>query len=161
MNFRVASLLGGLLAIAYMVGEIAVLVWLWQLIGWWVLGVMAATSLLGTLLVRREALKSWQQMRQSMATGALPAGDAGGKLFKFAGAILLILPGFIGNAVGLLLLPPFMRSGLQRLLGRRVNRMFGHAASATPSNVIKGDVVDDDVAEGTLLPPLDPPDRTD
>lgn len=161
MNFRTASLIGGLLAIAYMVGEIAVLVWLWQLIGWWVLGVMAATSLLGTLLVRREASKSWQQMREAMATGALPTGDSGGRMLKFVSAILLILPGFLGNAVGVLLLPPFMRSGIQRVLGRRVTTMFGQARSATPPNVIKGHIVDDDVAEGTLLPPLDPPDRTD
>ena len=155
MNLRSMTLLGSILTLVVTVGEIALLVWLWQLIGWWVLAVMAGTSLLGTLLIRHEALKSWQQVREAMQTGALPAGETSDKLLKFAGAVLLIMPGFLGNVLGLVLLLPPARFVIRRSFGGRASRMF--TKSSPPSNVIRGDVVDGDVHEGTLLPPLDPP----
>lgn len=152
------TLLGSILALVITVGEIALLVWLWQVIGWWVLALMVGTSLLGTLLIRHEARKSWQQVREAMQTGALPAGETSDKLLKFAGAVLLIMPGFLGNLMGLVLLLPPARFVIRRSLGGRATRMFTNGSK--PSNVIKGNVVDGDVHEGTLLPPLDAPKRS-
>ncbi|MGL4395872.1 MAG: FxsA family protein [Hyphomicrobium sp.] len=102
--------------------EIALLIRLGSRIGFWpVLGLVIATALIGSAIVRRAGL--------SIFGRAFEAADAGrpgfdgmldGLLVASAG-VLLILPGPISDTLGaLLLIPPLRRFLIQRGLGRLV-----------------------------------------
>lgn len=132
--------------------EFALFIWVAENIGWWTLAIVFGTTLLGLLFIRRGAWKAWEQLRTSMADGVMPAGDSGNLVFGFLGCLLLILPGFLGNLVGLILLIPPTRR-LIRGLATRFSGGRVAAGGGGSSQVIKGDVVDDDVHEGTIVPP--------
>ena len=64
------------------------------------------------VLVRSQGLQTLLSMQQRMAAGELPAREIlQGMLLAIAG-LLLILPGFVTDMVGLLLLQPALRDWL-------------------------------------------------
>jgi UPF0716 protein FxsA len=68
----------------------------------------------GLAIIRRQGLQTLDRLRQSLDAGGDPAGPlAHGALVAVAG-VLLFLPGFLTDAVGLLLLLPPMRHYLIR-----------------------------------------------
>lgn len=81
----------------------------------WIVGV----SVVGAWLVKREGLSALRRANQKVATGELPTDELiTGILILFAGALMLT-PGFLTDAVGLLLLFPPTRALLRnRLRGR-------------------------------------------
>lgn len=81
--------------------------------------VLVAISIAGAWLVRREGLGVWRRFQGQLAAGELPHREmVDGVLILFAGALLLT-PGFLTDAVGLLLLLPPTRALLRnRILAR-------------------------------------------
>lgn len=115
------------LLVALPIAEIAVII----KVGSW-LGVgntivlLLAISVLGVWLVKRQGIGVLRRMRQQTNAGRVPGKEmVDGALLLLAGA-LLIPPGFITDAAGLLLLLPPVRAGIRgvtrRRLGRRVVR---------------------------------------
>lgn len=94
------------------------------------IGVLIAVSVIGAWLVKREGLGVVRRARERMDRGAVPGRElVDGILILFAGALLLT-PGFLTDAVAvLLLLPPVrgaVRSSTTRFLRHRVDvRTFG------------------------------------
>ena len=85
---------------------------------------LAADSVLGSMLLRSQGRRVWRRFRETLAAGKMPHREViDGVLVIFGGAFL-ITPGFITDVVGLLLLLPptryFVRRGLVRRLGRRL-----------------------------------------
>lgn len=77
------------------------------------------SAVLGTLLVRHQGLQTLRQARRSMERGEPPAIPMleGGLLF--IGGILLLVPGFITDLLGLLLLiAPLRRALIVRFVER-------------------------------------------
>lgn len=75
---------------------------------------LAAAAALGTHLLRTQGWKSWSRIQQSLAAGHIPTHDLlDGGIVLGAGALLL-LPGFLSDVVGLLLLAPASRRFLVR-----------------------------------------------
>jgi len=91
-----------------------------QLAGWGTtLLLLLSTSLLGSYLVQRQGLSTWVRLNQRMLAGEAPGVELVEGLLLLTGGFLLIIPGFITDALGLfLLLPPFRRA-LAALLIRR------------------------------------------
>ena len=78
------------------------------------LAIILLTAILGAAMVRWQGLRALDRLRASMETGADPVGPiAHGALILVAG-VLLILPGFFTDALGLLLLVPPVRGLLIR-----------------------------------------------
>lgn len=76
-------------------------------------------SAAGVLIVRHEGIGVWRRVRAQLRAGTVPAADlVDGLLILVAGA-LLIFPGFVSDAVGLILLLPPVRHLVRRLLRRR------------------------------------------
>ena len=74
--------------------------------GWQTIGLVVLVSVVGAWLVRRSGLGVWAQMRAKLAQGQLPAKElVEGVLILIAGALMLT-PGFLTDAIGLLLLFP-------------------------------------------------------
>lgn len=101
--------------LAYAVLEIAaaVAVAAWIGLGWMFLALFGI-SLLGTVLLRREGTRAWRTFAAAAAEGRPPGREALDGVLVLLGALLIIVPGFVTDVLGLLCLLPFSR----RLLGR-------------------------------------------
>lgn len=133
----------------FILAEVALLVFVSTHIGWWTLVALMISTVLGAYLLQREWRKAWKHLSQSLSTGHLPTGRTADAALVLLGGFMLIMPGFITDIVGLLLLLPFTRPGVRSVLGWWVGRaMAGQTKS--PSNpgsnetVIEGEVVNDD-----------------
>jgi len=90
----------------------------------WTILLLAADSVLGSVLLRAQGQSVWRRFNNALADGKMPHREViDGVLVIFGGAFL-ITPGFITDIVGLLLLVPptrsVIRSAVVRRLGRRV-----------------------------------------
>ncbi|RBY78742.1 FxsA family protein [Geodermatophilus sp. TF02-6] len=122
---RRVRVLAGLGALAEVV--VFVLVAGWIGLGWTLLAA-AATTVLGAVLLARQGTRALAELRERMKDPAAPRsgpvpgrppgralGDAG---LVAAGGLLMVLPGFLGDLVGLLCLLPPTRPLVRALLGR-------------------------------------------
>jgi UPF0716 protein FxsA len=90
----------------------------------WTILLLAADSVLGSMLLRAQGRSVWRRFNTALAEGKMPHREViDGVLVIFGGAFL-ITPGFVTDFVGLLLLLPptraVIRSQVVRRLGRRV-----------------------------------------
>lgn len=103
--------------------EIAVFVEVGERIGAWntVLAVIL-TSAAGLWLLRLQGLHTLRRVQESLARNVFPVGELFDGLCLLAAGALLMLPGFVTDAIGLLLfVPPFrrlLRYGLWLMLSR-------------------------------------------
>lgn len=127
---------GSLIGIAVLltvVVEVAlfVLVAHWLGIGTTILLVLA-TSLLGAWLLRTAGLRAWRGLRAAGMAGRPPGPEVSRGLLGLLSGLLLVLPGFLTDLVGVVLLAPPVR----RIAGRTVQRV---AERRMPSG-LAGDV---------------------
>lgn len=131
--------------VIWAVAEIAVLIWLSRTIGWWTLFLLVATSLAGVVLLMRAGKRSLHRFKQrALADEPLPDGDSDTSQVVF-GSVLLIIPGFISDFVGLLFVLPFTRPLLKASFDRMHRWAMRRKAErqAAEDGVIPGEVVDD------------------
>ncbi|HYR63510.1 MAG TPA: FxsA family protein [Actinomycetota bacterium] len=118
-----------LLLVVLPVAEFSAMVWVAQQVGFLtMLGLLFAVSIFGGLLAKRVGIEVWRRFRATLAAGDIPSGEVfDGALVLIAAAILLV-PGFITDVIGLLLLVPFVRSMVKWAFWRR---MRGRLIAAT------------------------------
>lgn len=81
---------------------------------------IVAVSVIGAALVKREGISALRRANQKAAAGQIPTDELiNGVMILFAGALMLT-PGFLTDAVGLVLLFPPTRSLLRSGVRRRV-----------------------------------------
>lgn len=114
--------------------ELALLIRVGQIIGVAAtIGIVIGTAILGLVMVRREGFTIVTRARQALASGNPPVMPVAEGALVFFGGALLILPGLIGDAIGLvLLIPPVRRAIAAWSLGRFA------AAGATRIRVFTG-----------------------
>lgn len=117
-------------------------------LGWTVL-LMAASAIVGAILVRREGARAWRSLTAALAAGRLPTRELADGALVLVGGLLLLLPGFVTDLLGLLIVIPGTRSvarvALMAVAGRRVVTMAGNARRPGPGDsgpVVQGEVVD-------------------
>jgi len=81
-------------------------------------------SLLGATLLRHQGRGAWQRFSRALAERRFPGHEVADGLMITIGGALLLTPGFITDAVGLLLLIPPTRAVARRLLQAWVTRRF-------------------------------------
>jgi UPF0716 protein FxsA len=121
--------------------EIAVFIQVGGAIGVWpTIALTVATALAGSLLLRAQGLATLMRARSQMDRGELPAREMfDGVCLVVAGALLLV-PGFVTDAIGLLLFVPPLRNLLRLLIARHIAakvargeaRVFVHGAELGP-----------------------------
>ncbi|MER7007637.1 FxsA family protein [Dactylosporangium sp. NPDC000555] len=115
--------------------EITVFVLVAHAIGWaWAVLIGLATMLIGAMLVKREGVRAWRGFRDALAEGRPAGGEVSDGLTGLIGALLLIVPGFVTAAAGLLLLAPPVRA----YTGRRVRRVAEHRISPAAAGDLFG-----------------------
>ncbi|NLE98195.1 MAG: FxsA family protein [Propionibacterium sp.] len=133
--------------------EVAAIILVAAQIGWWTLAIMALTSLLGFVLFAHESRRNLVKLQDAMALGKEPGAQVGNAMLIFLGAILLILPGFVTDAVGLLFILPFTRPLMRRTFTWWLTKT-GRTTVTRDPNTIPGEVVDEDEGheddDGTL-----------
>lgn len=127
--------------------EIALFVLIGGQIGIWAtLLWVLLTAMLGVAVMR------WQMARQAVALRDMrnPAQLAAAGAMGLVGGMLLILPGFFTDALGLLMLLPPVQAMVVAAIARRVQVVRAGTASAATSSAEADDIVD---AEYTEVPP--------
>jgi UPF0716 protein FxsA len=91
------------------------------------IALLVVCSVVGVWLARHEGFWVLARIRDSVATGRMPTNDLiDGGLVLVAG-LLLIVPGFVTDGVGLLLLFPPTRAVARTLVRRRLRvRVYGY-----------------------------------
>lgn len=146
---RAAAVLLLLVFVVMPILEIVVLIQVGQVIGaWWTILLLVLDSIIGAWLIKREGRRAWRALREQVETGRMPARElADGALVMLGGAFMLS-PGFVTDALGILLILPVTRPLFRRLLmSYAVQRV---ARRATPRNgtrpgpdVVQGEVIED------------------
>jgi UPF0716 protein FxsA len=95
----------------------------WIGLGWTILATLA-TSVLGWVLLARQGVRALGELRERARTRQPAGRELGDAGIVAAGGLLMVLPGFVGDLIGLLcLLPPtrgLIRAGLARLAASRM-----------------------------------------
>lgn len=79
-------------------------------------------SVAGGWLLKREGLGIVRRVQDQLARGEVPAAAVVDGLVVLVGGLLMLLPGFVTDAIGLLLLLPPVRAGVRVVLLRRFQR---------------------------------------
>ncbi|RMI38632.1 FxsA family protein [Actinomadura harenae] len=95
--------------------------------GWPTAGLLAAGLVAGGWIVRREGRRAWHALNAALGRGELPERELGDSALVMAGGVLLMIPGFLTDVLGLLFVLPFTRPPLRRLFGRLAARRLAAA----------------------------------
>jgi len=117
---------GWLLVVAFVVVplvEIYVIIQVGQVIGaWWTILLLIADSILGSWLVKREGARAWRALRTALNEGRMPAHELADGMLILVGGALILSPGFVLDAIGLLCILPLTRPIGRRILSRVLSR---------------------------------------
>ena len=83
---------------------------------------LAADSVLGSLLLRSQGRSVWRRFNETMAAGRVPHKELQHGVAVIFGGALLITPGFLTDVIGLLLLLPPTRAVILRVVTRTIAR---------------------------------------
>lgn len=132
------------LLVAAPIIEIWVLVRIGGWIGFWpTLLVICVLTGLGGWLISREGRRAWSALRDAVARGMDPGPELTDAAVVLLGGILLLLPGFITDAIALVFLLPFTRA-LPKLWLRRMTKNVAQPGTTRGNvTVIRGETLDD------------------
>lgn len=149
----------------FILAEVALLVFVSTQIGWWTLLALMISTVLGAYLLQHEWRKAWKHLSESLSTGSLPTGRTADAALVLLGGFMLIMPGFITDIIGLLLLLPFTRPGVRSVLGWWAGRTMSEHTPYPSHTVVEGEVVNDDpdapLTGNVILPASPAEDETD
>ncbi|MFI0545002.1 FxsA family membrane protein [Streptomyces sp. WSLK1-3] len=129
---------------------------------------LVAGFVLGSVVIKRAGRRAFQNLNEALQRGGAPSGSgSSGNGLMMLGGLLLMIPGLISDAVGLLLLIPPVQKAVGRYAERTFDRKLRAAAPGTLSDafqqarihhpdgkVVQGEVIDRDEpgAEGPREP---------
>jgi len=104
--------------------EIIFFVISWHFIGSYTILLVIATSLLGAYLAKRQSRFIWMRVQEELSRGFMPGNVIlEGVVILFAG-LLLLIPGFLSDVVGFILLIPFVRRKAKRLVYILLKKLY-------------------------------------
>jgi UPF0716 protein FxsA len=105
------------------IAEIYVIIQVGQEIGaLWTVLILIADSVIGARLLTWQGRRAWGAFQSALAEGRMPHREVLDGVLIIIGGAFLLTPGFITDAVGLLLLIPPTRAAFRRLLTRLMLR---------------------------------------
>lgn len=120
------------------------------------LAILLLISVAGAFLTKRAGFGAAQRVRGAQAEGRLPSNELTEGLLIFVAGVLLVVPGFVSGALGLLLLLPPVRVGARLLVVRRF-RGYGDMVVVRTQDRSRTEARDVLDAESWEDPPDDPP----
>ncbi|QDF68252.1 FxsA family protein [Shewanella sp. SNU WT4] len=121
-----------LLLIALPMAELAVLIQVGEEVGSLnTVALVILTAIIGVSLVKRQGLATLMQAQEKMARGEAPTEEIVGGMMLVMAGILLLIPGFVTDAFGVLLLLPWTRHAFARLASTRMQTQFSQQFSSS------------------------------
>lgn len=124
----------------------------------------ALAALAGVLVLRHQSLATLRQVRDSLDAGRLPVAELFDGACRLAAGVLLVIPGFVTDALALMLFLPPVRHGLRAWIARRLTPSAAGPAGTAAGPVIEGEFERVDAADpgaggpsAPALPPKDTP----
>jgi UPF0716 protein FxsA len=117
-----------------------------------------ALSAFGLVLMRRQGLGALLRIRSELDQGRMPGEAMGHAAMIVVAGTLLIIPGFVTDAFGLLLFVPAVRTALWRAIGRRLKVRVVTTDGRSRPRPGPGPVVDLDPGSYSPVPET-PPER--
>ena len=113
---------------------------------WFTLAVVIVTGIIGAVLLRRQGLSTWRNVRQALRAGQLPTEGLADGLMILMAAVFLMSPGVLTDAIGFSLLIPYCRrwyrSRMMDWLRRRVQVKFGTSDGSGSRSSERVEVID-------------------
>lgn len=121
----------------------------------WTVLLLLAGAILGSALARREGRRAMEAMLRKSQTGGTPHKEISDGMLIGIGGVLILVPGFVTDLVGLLFLLPGSRSLMRKAVARSVSKrrerfgamQFQHAQyrrrESDSGMVVDGEIVDD------------------
>lgn len=114
-----------LLFILLPIVEIYAIIQVGQAIGApWTIALLIADSILGALLMRGQGRAVWRRFNAALGEGRAPTREILDGALVILGGALLLTPGFVTDAFGLVLLLPPTRAIARRIIVRRLGARF-------------------------------------
>ncbi|GEP38417.1 hypothetical protein NPS01_20800 [Nocardioides psychrotolerans] len=148
-----------LLLIVVPLAEIYVLIQVGQVIGpWWTILLLIIDSIIGGWLIRREGARAWKALNAAIGSGRMPARELADGALILIGGTLMLSPGFVTDALGILLILPVTRPIFRGMLTGFVTRRVvmtatggamrgpgrpGGAGGPGDGPIVRGDVIED------------------
>ncbi|MFB8775545.1 FxsA family membrane protein [Streptomyces broussonetiae] len=125
---------------------------------------LLAGLVFGTVVIKRAGRRAFQNLNEALQRGTAPSRGGGNGLLMLGG-LLLMMPGLISDAVGLVLLIPPVQKALSRRAERTLERRLRTARPGTlgdafqqarmhrpDGKVVQGEVIRDEPRERTDRP---------
>ncbi len=126
------------LLIGWPLTEIALFVTLGGWLGIWLsLAIVIGTAVLGTAVIRMQGANVNGAVRAAIQRGQNPGPMMAQRALRVLAGVMLVLPGFLTDAFGSLLLLPPVQAGLIALLSRRAQTRA--AAQPAATDVLQGE----------------------
>ena len=101
---------------------------------WPTLAVVVGTGFLGIFVMRLQGLRAMIDMQTAMKTMQNPMSPMANNAMIMMAGVLLILPGFLTDTLGLLLLIPLVRHAVIARLGRKMRGFTTQGSAANWNN---------------------------
>ncbi len=111
-----------IILLAFPVLEIATFVYVGQWLGVWrTVGLVVLAAVVGVAILRYQGLGALKKIDKDLRRAQPPAANIVDGFMIVIASFLLIIPGFVSDVIGLLLIVPPIRHLVWRLLGRSIN----------------------------------------
>ena len=142
--------------------EIAVFIYVGQAIGVWkVIALVFLSAIVGAMLLRYQSLGVLKKINRDIRQGQTPEVGLVDGVLIVIGALLLIIPGFVTDVIGLLLMIPFVRGAIRHFVRSRIKvtsfRTGGPRGRSSRQGRSEDGVVDLSPKDFERREPRDPP----
>ncbi|TKI56824.1 membrane protein FxsA [Brevibacillus antibioticus] len=86
--------------------------------GWNTVVLVILTGILGAWLAKQQGMQVFRMVQHQLARGQMPTDSLMDGVLILIGGILLLLPGFVTDVIGLVFLIPYTRMVIRHLLKR-------------------------------------------
>jgi UPF0716 protein FxsA len=104
--------------------ELAVLVWLGTVLGFWpTIALVILTGIAGAALAKLAGVHVVLQIKREVLAGRMPVGHMLDGVLVLIGGLVLLTPGLLTDIFGFALLVPWSRRRVREVVRRRLERM--------------------------------------
>jgi UPF0716 protein FxsA len=104
--------------------ELAVLVWLGTVLGFWpTIALVILTGIAGAALAKLAGVHVVLQIKREVLAGRMPVGHMLDGVLVLIGGLVLLTPGLLTDVFGFALLVPWSRRRVREAVRRRLERM--------------------------------------
>ncbi|WP_299804500.1 FxsA family protein [uncultured Shewanella sp.] len=101
--------------------ELSVLIRVGEVLGsWTTVALVIFTAVVGVSLVRSQGISTLMQVQQKLARGEAPGQEIVEGMMLAVAGLLLLIPGFVTDFIGLVLLTPFTRIPVAKFFYKRM-----------------------------------------